>query len=51
MLAKTLEFSTTNMQCAQDNQEDFTWVVIWARRVKGKKWTNIFGTMWNYLAK
>jgi len=43
MLAKTLKFSTTKMQCAQDNQEHFTWVVTWARRVKGKEWTNEFG--------
>ena len=31
------------MQCAQDNQEDFIWVVMWARRVKEKEWTNAFG--------
>jgi len=31
------------MQCAQDNQEDFNEVVIWARKVKGKEWTNAFG--------
>jgi len=45
MLAKTLEFSTTKMQCAQSNQEDFIRVVTWARKVKGKEWTNAFGTM------
>jgi len=50
MLVKTLKFSTTKMQCAQDSQEDFTWVVIWARRAKEKEWTNEFGTMWSYLA-
>jgi len=42
-LAKTLKFSTTRMQYAQDNQEDFTWVVMWAIRVKEKEWTNAFG--------
>ena len=31
------------MQYAQDNQEDFTWVVMWAIRVKEKEWTNAFG--------
>ena len=45
-LAKTLKFSTTKMQCAQDNQEDFTWVVMWARKVKEKEvdkriWDNV----------
>jgi len=43
MLAKTPKFSTTKMQCAQDNQEDFDRVVMWAKRVKGKEWTNKFG--------
>ena len=43
MLDKTLKFSTTRMQYAQDNQEDFTQVVMQARRVKGKEWTNEFG--------
>jgi len=32
MLAKTLKFSDTKIQCAQDNQEDFTLVVMWARK-------------------
>ena len=50
MLPKTLKFSTTKMQCVQDNQEDFIWVVMWVRRVKGKESTNVFGTMWSYLA-
>jgi len=48
---KALKFHTTKMQCAQDNQEDFIWVVTWARKVKGKEWTNTFRTMWSYLAK
>jgi len=30
-LDRTLKFSTTKMQCVQDNQEDFTWVVMWAK--------------------
>jgi len=30
------------MQRAHDYQEDFIWVVMWARRVKGKEWTNKF---------
>jgi len=51
MLAKARKFSTTKMQFAQDNQEDFDRVVTWARRVKGKEWTNAFETMWSYLAK
>jgi len=42
-LNKTLKFSTTKMQSSQGNQEDFTWVVTWAKRVKGKEWTNEFG--------
>jgi len=42
MLAKTLKFSTTKMKCAQDNKENFTWIVVWARRIKGKEWTNAF---------
>jgi len=42
MLAKTLKFSTTRMQCAQDNQEDFIWVLMWVKMVKGKEWTNAF---------
>jgi len=28
---------STKMQCAQENQENFTWVVTWSRRVKGKE--------------
>ena len=36
-LDMTLKFSTTKMQCAQDNQEDFIQVVMWATRVKGKE--------------
>ena len=51
ILDKTLKFSTTKIQCAQDNQEDFLWVIMWARRVKGMEWTNAFITMWSYLAK
>ena len=43
MLAKTFKFSTTRMQCVQDNQEDFTWVVMWARRVRRKELINEFG--------
>ena len=43
MLAKTLKFSTTKMQYAQGNQEDFNRVVMWAKKVKGKEWTNAFG--------
>jgi len=43
MLAKTLKFSTTKMKCTQDNQENFTWVVMWARRIKEKERTNAFG--------
>jgi len=39
------------MQCAHNNQEDFTWVVMWAKRVKEKKWTKEFGAQWSYLAK
>jgi len=34
MLTKTLKFATTKMQCAQDNQENFIWVAMWARRVR-----------------
>jgi len=41
-LDKTLKFSTTKMQCAQDDQEDFIRVVMWARRVKGNECTNEF---------
>ena len=37
MLAKTLKFSTTKMQCAQDNQKDFIWVIMWVGRVKVKE--------------
>jgi len=48
MLDKALKFSTTKIHCAQDNQEDFTWIVMWAIRVKGKEWTNVFETMWSY---
>jgi len=51
MRAKTLKFSTTKMKCAQDNQDDFIWVVMWAKRVKTKEWINKFGTMWSYIAK
>ena len=36
MLAKTLKFSTTKMQCAQDAQEDFIWVIMWAKKGQGK---------------
>ena len=36
MLAKTLKFATTSMQCAQDNQEDFIWVIMWAKKGQGK---------------
>ena len=43
MLGKARKFSTTKMHYAQDNQEDFDRIVTWARRVKGKKWTNAFG--------
>ena len=43
MLDKTLKFSTTRMQYAQDNEEAFDRDVTWARRVKGKEWTNEFG--------
>jgi len=50
-LPYVLKFSTTNMKYAKDNQEDFRWVVIWAKRVKGKEWKNEFGTIWSYLAK
>ena len=32
MLAKSLKFSTTKMQCTKDNQEDFIWVEMWASR-------------------
>jgi len=40
-LAKTLKFFIAKMQCTHDNQEDFTWVIIWAKKVKGgKEWTN-----------
>jgi len=28
MITKALKFSTTKMQCAQDNQEDFTWANV-----------------------
>ena len=28
--AKILKFSTTKMQCAYDNQEDFIRVIMWA---------------------
>ena len=31
------------MQFAEDKQEEFTWVVVWARRVKGKELTHKFG--------
>jgi len=41
-LAKTLKFPTIKMQCAQGNQENFIWVVMWAR-LKKKEWTNEFG--------
>jgi len=41
-LAKILKFFTTKMQCAKDNQEDFIWVVMWAK-IRGKRWTNVFG--------
>jgi len=51
MLAKTLKFSPTKIKCVENNQEDFIWVVLWAKRVKGKEWTNVFGAMWSYLAK
>ena len=34
MLAKILKFSTTKMHGAQDNQEDFLRVVMWAYREK-----------------
>jgi len=37
MLAETLKFSTTKMQRAQDDLEDFMWALMWARRVKGKE--------------
>jgi len=43
MLAKIVKFSTNKMQRAQDNQEDIIWVIIWAKRVKGKEQTNAFG--------
>ena len=51
ILAKTLKFSATKIQCAQENPEDFDRVVTSGRKVKGKEWTNAFGTMWSYLAK
>jgi len=28
-LAEILGFYTTKMQCAQDNQEDFSWIIKW----------------------
>ena len=43
MLDKAPKFSTTKMQCVQDDQEDFIWAVMWARMIKGKEWTNAFG--------
>jgi len=30
------------MQCAQNNQEEFAWVVTWAKRVKRKEWISEF---------
>jgi len=51
MLAKLSNSLPLKMQRAQDNQKDFIWVLMWARRVKGKEWTNVYGTMWSYLAK
>ena len=46
MLDKALKFSTTKTQCAQDDQEDFTWVVMWDKTVKRKEvdkciWHNV----------
>ena len=40
----TLKFSYIRMQCAHGNQEDFSWVVMWAN-VREKKWTNVFGNV------
>jgi len=42
-LDRTLKFPATKMLCAQDNQEDFIPIVMWARRVNGKEWTIEFG--------
>jgi len=36
MLPKTFKFFTTKMQYAEDDQKDFIWAAMWARRVKGK---------------
>ena len=32
MLPKTLKFSASKMQYAEDNQEDFIWVTMWAKK-------------------
>jgi len=39
-LVKVLKFSTTKMQCAHDNQEDFTWGYNVGSTVGEKRWTN-----------
>jgi len=44
-LDKNLKFSTTRMKCAQDDQGEFSWVVMWAIRVKGKEWTINLGNV------
>jgi len=41
-LDQALKFNTTKMQSAQDDQKDFIWVVMCARRVKEKELTNTF---------
>ena len=43
MLDKALKLSTTKMQCVEDDQEDFIWVIMWARRAKKKEQKNEFG--------
>ena len=36
MLDKALKLSTTKMQCVEDDQEDFIWVIMWAKKGQGK---------------
>ena len=45
MLAQTPKFSITGMQCAQDNQEDFIWVVMWVSAFGEKSGQLKFGNM------
>jgi len=45
MLAKVLKFSTTKMHCAKYNQEDFIWVVTWAK--VGERSEQMFLDMWS----